>query len=510
MKNSLIKIIKYRKFFRLLVLATTIGLLSSCENDVPTPEITESYTLDVSPESFRFESEGGDFKFEVTSTKKVKTTLGNSTSSEVVEVPYKISISDNWLSQVGDANTIRANKNERGAREATITISIPEASIKAKVINISQEAHPDIWYVSPSARGTGSGESIENAADFMDPLFWSKVEENLQTKPVEVMFNGGDYYKAYTENGLIFNDFGNENNRLTLRGNDEVIFTLPTGTEDKKDVLRFNNCQNIRIKNLHFSGDGRIEYTLRITGGNTKNFLIEGCSWIDLPGVIFGATGAHSRTLRITYRECTFKRVGFSGGSHMMYHSYRPSYIGVFDCHFEDCMGDYVRFRAGTEFGIVKNSTFIRNSDYPDVVFIAIPCFNDVTPGDENFGTNFSFTENSFQNNASTDSTKPISFYHQGYSPQAYNYLLNRVEGELLTNGREVDKIRILKENFGIDVDKLRIQENTFSTKISNYLTIRTTAAYGAQSLGWEGTAVITDLVKPDKPPFTWETNWQP
>lgn len=352
-----------------------------------------------------------------------------------------------------------------------------------------------VKYVAPQSRGKGNGESIEDAAHFMDDIFWGRVNDQLMTGSVEVRFLAGDYSEAYLKNGLVLDGVGNKDYRLTLVGNKDVLFKLPVGHSDKSDVIRFNNCQNIAITEFHFTGDGRTQYTLRITGSYSKNFVIDHCSWTDMYGIIYGATGVHHGASNVEYKNCQFKKIGFSGGSHMMYHSYGALNIRVRDCYFEDCKGDYVRFRARTDRGIVENSRFVRNNNYPDVSFIAIPCFNDVDPGDEWFGTNFTFVSNQFENRASTPTTNAIFFYHQGYSPSQFHYLLTQEEGELLTNGTSIDKKRILKHNFGIDVNNIRIVNNFYSANITNQVAIRSTAAYGATSLGWEGTVNITDLI---------------
>lgn len=500
-----------RMIFTFLHLTILSICISSCISE-DIPEIKENFTLIISHESHSFETEGGDLFLKIISTKTITTISEKLITSEIVEVPYTIDISDEWLFFSSEEKKVTAKTNKGEKRTGIITFSIEGTNLTRK-LTVSQndnkkEPQTLIRYVSPTNIGNGDGESINSSADFMNAIFWLKVKNELQTSPVEVKFKEGDYSKAYIENGLTLSEFGNSTHKLTLSGNENVVFNLPVGYTDRSDVIRLNDCQNIHIKNIHFTGDGRTQYALRITGFKTNNIFIENCSWIDMYGIIYGATGCHHKATNITYKDCKFERIGFSGGSHMIYNAYGPERIRITDCYFEDCKGDYIRFRAGTDFGVIQNSTFIRNKNYPDVAFIAIPCFNDVNPGDENFGSNFSFTKNIFKNNSSTNSTKPISFYHQGYSPKEYNYLLTKSEGELLTNGSEEEKIKILKNNFGIDIAKIRIQDNSFSEKITNYITIRSTASYGAISLGWEGTVVISDLIKPSKPAFEWESDW--
>lgn len=488
-----------------LIITALLILICSCEKSTQT-ETVENYTLRISLNSYNFEAVGGEVDLKITSTKTITTKTEDIITSDVIEVPYTVEISESWLSFSKNESVLKASENKGGERTALLTFSIENTNSKQTLI-ITQKAEKVslIRYVSANLAGNGNGESIDNAANFMDEKFWVKVNNELGTNSVEVKFEACDYSKAYISDGLILTNFGDEENKLTLSGNDDVIFNLPLGHPDKADVIRLNDCQNIHIKDFHFTGDGKTQYSLRIRGVNTKNIVVENCTWIDMSGIIYGATGAHNSASNITYKRCTFKRIGINGGSHMIYNAYNPKNIYLIDCHFEDCMGDYVRFRGGSDFCQVKNSIFIRNANYPDAVFIAIPCFNDVDPGDEKFGTNFTFVSNEFKNNASTALTKPISFNHQGYSPKEYRYLLTKAEGDLLTGGKEADKIRIIKDNFGIYIDKIRIQENRYSGNINNNITISSRAAYGAKSLGWDGTAYITDLIKPEKPPFEWE-----
>lgn len=499
---------KLDNILKLLLLIILISVITRCKTE-PHVEIKESFNLIVTPLVHTFPAEGGELNFEVSSYKITTNISDELIISNKEDIPYTISLSGKDFSLIQSQNKIIADVNEGDERSAVISVAIDGTDLLKKIqlyqkANI-KESDSIIRYVSPVSKGKGNGESINDAADFLDPHFWKLVEIGLVNKPCEVKFLAGDYSKAYIEDGLILNGIGNEINKLILTGNDNVIFSLPEGYSDKRDVIRLNNCQNIHLRDLHFTGDGRTEYALRITGTDSKKILIENCSWVDMKGIIYGATGAHQGASNINYRDCIFKRIGFNAGSHMMYHSYGASYIGVFNCHFEDCMGDYVRFRARTDFGIVKESTFIRNYNYPDVIFVAIPCFNDVDPGDEWFGTNFSFTSNKFENKGSSSTTNPISFYHQGYSPKQFNYLLTKTEGELLINGTTTEKNRILKNNFGLDVNKIRTSNNKFSSNILRCITIRSFAAYGATSLGWTGTAEITELINTTKSSFEWE-----
>src|SRR5699024_12127550 len=103
------------------------------------------------------------------------------------------------------------------------------------------------------------------------------------------------------------------------------------------------------------------------------NILFKNSSFIDMEGIIYGATGcSYEETSHITYQNLTFKRIGVASSAHMIYNAYGTTHVHIIDCHFEDCMGDFVRFRDASDYGIVKNSVFLKTSnDFTGKMFIA-------------------------------------------------------------------------------------------------------------------------------------------
>ena len=352
-----------------------------------------------------------------------------------------------------------------------------------------------VRYAGPTSSGDGTGSSATNAADFLDSKFWVAVQASLKNEPVIVKFNGGDYLRAYTEKAFILDKMGNTKNLLLLEGDvQNTLFTVPTGHPKQSVLIDVKNSQNILIKNFRFTGSGSLGYALRITStkeGSTKNIRIEDCTWTDMRGIIFGTTGAHQKgTSNITYKNCTFKRVGVDSHSHFMYHSYHSSNINVIDCYFEDCTGDYVRFRANCDFGTVKSSTFIRNKDFPIYPFISVPLFNNVDPGDETFATNYVFTGNNFKNTKNA-----IAFHHYGFDPAGYHYLLTEAEGKNLTGGTDEQKKNILINNFKINLEQITIDNNKYMD-VTSRVVVGSFPNYGAVTKGWKGWADISSLIK--------------
>jgi hypothetical protein len=352
-----------------------------------------------------------------------------------------------------------------------------------------------VKYVAPAPSGNASGNSAANVADFLDVKFWSEVQSALKKDQVTVKFMGGDYVRAYTERPLVLDKMGNAKNLLFLEGDkDNTLFTAPLGYPKKGVLIDVKNSENIMIKNFRFTGNGSLGYALRITsttGNTTKNIGVEDCTWTDMRGIIFGTTGVHQKgTSNVTYKNCTFKRVGVDSHSHFMYHSYHSSDINVLNCYFEDCTGDYVRFRANCDRGIVKGSTFVRTKDFPVYPFISIPLFNNVDPGDETFATNYVFTGNSFKNTKNA-----IAFHHYGFDPKGYNYLLTAEEGKILTTGTDEQKRSIVLNNFKVDLEKVKVGNNKYE-EITSRVVFGSFPNYGAQSKGWKGWADISSLIK--------------
>ncbi|MBE8721232.1 DUF4998 domain-containing protein [Sphingobacterium pedocola] len=364
-------------------------------------------------------------------------------------------------------------------------------------------------YVAPISRGTGDGGRAVNAADFLDDAFWQGIQTLLAQGSVTVKFVVGDYARAYSEKSFIIDKMGNAQNRLLLEGSGTgTVFTALTGMGNKTVMMQIRDTQNIVVKNFNFKGDGNVQYVLRILGtagrpGLAKNITIEDCTWSDMRGVVYGATGAHYTAEHVTYRRCKFYRIGINHASHMIYNAYGATHVRIVDSHLEDCTGDFVRFRDKCDYGVVNNTTFFRNLNFPtnaNFQFISMPLFNDVNPGDEHFATNYSFTSNRF-----TNAPYAFTFYHDGYSPTGFNHLLTAAQGTTMTSGTVAAKKALLKTNLGIDTDKVRLHGNTYAN-VTGRFAFGSATAYGAVSKGWEGTVNITNLFNENNAvEFAWE-----
>lgn len=375
------------------------------------------------------------------------------------------------------------------------------------------------YYVSPTGSGEMDGSSIEDAADFLDPGIWNNISRSLTSTDVTVQFLDGEYGRAYTEKKpLRLSGMGHEDHVLVLKGSENVIFTLPEGVDNNTQIIDIRDSQNIVLDDLHFTGHGTIGYVVRITstqGGSTSNITLQNSSFIDMEGVIYGATGAHQEgTSYITFKNNVFKRVGFDSHAHFIYNSYGPQYIQVIDNHFEDCTGDFIRFRDESDFNVVKGNTFLKALDrFGGRSFVMMPVFNSREPvGDEYIPNNLSFVDNEFIHESNQTMEYAITFYHSGFSPPDRNYLLTEEDRDILTSGTDDQKEALLSNNFGLDMDKVRMTGNSItdpSNKIKRVFALHSTPGTTYGIVGFvNGIGDITSIISTSSEPFNWESNF--
>jgi hypothetical protein len=371
-------------------------------------------------------------------------------------------------------------------------------------------------YAAPEATGNGSGASVATPANFRDLDFWSRVQQSLRHGPVTVNFLAGAYLVSSDKEKhmpqLQLSNMGHETNRLTIQGIAEegVVFTRhpDDSMEGQKGpgLFSLSGCRNVLVRNLHFTAKQPIGYA---THFGSRNLVIEGCSWIDLPGVYYGASGTSGAdTDHVTFRNCVFKRVGSGGHAHMVYNAYDPKHIRFVGCHFEDCAGDYVRFRDGTDFGVVTGCTFKSTGTYlgGNLPFITVPLFNDDDPSKnprnpnyEYFGTHFLIFGNTFFYPEDSDkgTRAAFLFHHSGFDPPGRNHLLTPEEAATLANGTTAQRKALMLSNLGIDTNAVHYYSNEF-VNVQHVAAYRAAASYGAKSRGWGGTIDVADLLNPE------------
>ena len=316
------------------------------------------------------------------------------------------------------------------------------------------------YYVGPTALGNGSGSDWNNRADYTNATFWNTMQTALNTGPVVVRFAGA----TYTQGLLDLSSKGHPINQLTLMAN---TLYAPVFSSAVPHQLKLRGSQNIRVYGLTFSGSGITSFAVwcQSSGKNSSRFItFDTCKFDALTGVDFGAIGILDNSRDITVTGCTFNNVGTGGGSHMLYCDHDARNITVTNCSFTDCKGDYVRFRDDTDFAKVDNCTFHSNSATYNQDFIRMPLFNDVNPGDEYFGTDFQFTNNTFTYDSTSGTNRvAIVFDVNGFNSPGYDFSPTTTQAATLSGTDYAAARSLLSANMGIEGLRVHVYGNTFS-----------------------------------------------
>lgn len=360
-----------------------------------------------------------------------------------------------------------------------------------------QKRNAKCIYVAPAESGDGSGVSPKNAAQYTNQKIWQQVNELLKNDELTVCFVDGHY----STKKLALTGIGNDKHKLTIKGSSRtgVVLDAPVGT-----MMSIDGCKNLVLENLNFTGPTK-GYCLRITkdkkGNPSRNIEINKCSWYDLTDLYYGCVGVHSGSNHVTLNNCTFKRAGMDSHCHMIYNAYKADYVNVFNCHFEDCSGAYVRYRDKSDYGVISGNTFVSTGTYKNYnpqyeVFIGIPNFNDVDPGDEQFGTHYMITKNTFKFTPKPDAFRTgIRFHHSGFNYPGYKYLMNAEQGKILESDDSLAKMKLLQDNCGLNFDYILIKDNVWQSE--NWkMQFTSKAMFGAESKGWNDSVDISGIIK--------------
>ncbi len=388
--------------------------------------------------------------------------------------------------------------------------------LAAAWLGVTGEARAEqVRFIAPEAINEGHGRDPQNATYFRDAEFWGGLNELLAEGPVRVIFLNGRYVVSVDREKkmptLQLDGLGHEQHQLVLEGETagEVIFTRDpadpdyTPTNNKgPGLLIMREARNVVVRNLTFTAPRKpIGYATNFRG---VNILIEDCHWHDLQGVFFGASGtAFASSSMITFRNCRFERVGSSAQAHMIYNAYDPTHVRVIDCYFEDCAGEYIRFRDNTEYGVVAGCTFISTGKYTNrhKPFVAVPLFNDdnpdkapAQPNYEYFGTHFLICNNTFSyaDEAEPEGRVGLLFHHSGFNPPGRSHLLDPAEAAVLREGTREQKQALLLANMGIDTRTVHVYDN-FYRNVAYRGAYRSRAAKGAAPRGGEGIYDISE-----------------
>ena len=326
----------------------------------------------------------------------------------------------------------------------------------------------------------------------LNTTFWSNVQTALASGPVDIIFADGTYTRTST---ITLTGLGSDTNLLTLKTavtEGGAVFDGAIAT-----LMYLNSCKNVRLLRLKFTG-AVTGYAMRIS--NSQDVTVEKCFFEDLPDVGYGALGVHyPLTNRIVVKYCNFENVGYDSHAHMIYGAYGIQRLSVVANTFTNCSGAFVRFRGDlSDKGVVYDNDFISTGTYLtglNPVFIEIPVFNDVNPGDEKMGTNFMITRNTFSyGTAGAQTTRYAMVFHSsGYNPTGRTHLISTADAALLSTGTVTQKRSVMSTQLGLDGNLIHFSGNT-NTNVQYNVVYRCWNAYGSAG-PWTGVASIGTAV---------------
>lgn len=336
--------------------------------------------------------------------------------------------------------------------------------------------------------------NVDESTNF-NSTFWNNIKSLLNTGYVDIVFAEGTYNLTST---FTLSNIGHDTNRLQLKA-ETIGSAVFTGSI--KELMLLNNCKNILLHRLKFTGDVT-EYALKVR--NSKNITIAYCRFVDLPNIKYGALGVHYEgSDNVIIRQNHFTNVGFNSGAHMIYTCWGATRVKVINNQFTDCSGSYVRYRDRSTHGVVYGNNFTStgtywNSDlkkHVNRVFVEVAVFNKVNPGVEYLGTDFMVANNNFNYSTSGDQSERFSFlfHSSGYNPPGRNHLISIADASLLDTGTVAQRKAIMSSNLGLDADKIRYGNN-MHTNVAINVSYRCRNDEGSTG-PWTGVANITPAV---------------
>lgn len=325
----------------------------------------------------------------------------------------------------------------------------------------------------------------------LNAAFWSNIQTQLQSNPVDVVFADGTYNLTST---ITLNNIGHTTNRLQLKCN-TIGSAVITGSISK--LMGLSNSKNVLIHRLKFTGSVT-GYGLTIQ--NSQNVTVAYCRFEDMPNVYYGALGVHyAGSNKVIIRQNHFENIGVGSTAHMIYGAYGVKRLKVINNTFKDCAGSFVRFRGdNSTHGVVYGNKFTSTGTYltgVNPIFVEVPVFNDVNPGDETFGTSFMITKNNFNYSTSGNQNTryALVFHHSGYNPPGRTHLISAADATTLGSGTVTQKRAIMSSKLGLDGTKILFGGNT-NTNVAVNVSYRCQGGYGAVA-PWTGIVSIGTAV---------------
>lgn len=324
----------------------------------------------------------------------------------------------------------------------------------------------------------------------------------MQAGPLTVWWERAIYNAGY----LKIRDIGHPVNVLTLKvspGTDTFEMRNDAGST----IISLRGCQRVTVSGFTFTGT--VGQATQGTTGNAvavrnsadfpKNpsrwITFDNCIWKKLEHLTFAALSIYGAARDITVNNCRFWDVGPTNGVHMIYSQFGPQGITITNSKFTRCTGDYVKFKDDAEFAKVDNCEFHSTADPYNWEMIRVAVFNDVNPGDEFQGTNYQFTNNSFDwdTDGNIQRRWGVVFTASGHNvPSPLDYWVSASEGNTLNTGTAAQKEAILSPQMGLTNARVKIYGNTFAGAHGQVM-YRHMPAYGSGNGGYTDACNITN-----------------
>lgn len=378
---------------------------------------------------------------------------------------------------------------------ALITLFIAIVFSCKKEVAVEEKDQKIVVEVQKEAQAESTATVVNvTPSTVLDAAFWSSIQTMLQTNHVDVVFADGTYNITST---ITLSNIGSATKKLQLKAN-TVGAAVLTGSIVK--LMSLNNCQNILIHRLKFTG-AVSEYALVIQ--RSPNITVAYCRFENMPNLYYGAVGAHYPTSNnIIIRQNQFSNIGVGSTAHMIYGAFGVKRLKILENTFTDCSGSFIRFRGdNSTHGVVYGNTFNSTGTYMvngagvNPIFVEVPVFNDVNPGDETFGTSFMVTKNNFNYATVGNQTTrfALAFHHSGFNPTGRTHLISVADATTLGNGTVAEKRAIMSSKLGLDGTKILYGGNN-NVNLSTNVVYRCWEAYGATA-PWTGVVSISSAV---------------
>ena len=401
-----------------------------------------------------------------------------------------------WETQ---ALTFQAPSNSAYAKVLLSTYS--DSIVKCWFDDIKFEPEfSSVVYMSYQGFGNADGSSVENAADVTDSTAWSNIADSLDNSDsVKVVLIEGDYNLLDSSKKIWISSMNSSQTAYLLITGENIYGTnllIGDGSgSNGTNAFRIKECNNTIIQNIHFTNysdddNGYFSNALQIYGGGTsKNITIQGCSFIDLTNILYGAV-AMTEGSYFTIKNCEFIRIGTNYLSHCIYAQKDLCGSIVTNNYFEDCSGEYVRFRNRCSNTTIMENEFVSTGEWYRIHSPFVEPFataNDVYPGDESFG-DFGIcyiSNNIFEYLGETEfGAWPVYIVHMGYDPDGESYLLNSSDKTDLTSGDATIVADSIYSHYGIKFGSNLILSNNIYSNEHAKVYLKSKAAFEATSLG--------------------------